>query len=245
MLTVLQAMIRNEPTGAISVIKPMAFIQRNVFVKIVFLSLAALLTGCASPITAKVTSFNQWPQDTQSATFSFIRPLDALNDLEQQAYEGRVQAELEKLGLRRAASGQVGRIQVDVITGNGTRKKQFREAIYRDNYLYHPPMRDAAGNVYAGFWAPDMFGQRYVGDRTVTRTVQVSNLRLRLLDSQGSAAGKPRAVFESRAVYEGDVEDLATVAPYLIRAVFDGFPGQNGQVRTLKFDNKTGAVVKN
>lgn len=203
------------------------------------------LAACASPITAKVTSFNQWPADTAGASFSFIRPVDVLNDLEQQAYEGRVQAELEKLGMKRVNPGQVGRIQVDIVTGNGTRNKQFREAIYRDNYIYHPPYRDGAGNVFGGFWAPDQFGSRYVGDRIINRTVQVSNLRLRLLDSQGSAPGKPRAVFESRAVYEGDNEDLATLVPYLVRAVFDGFPGQNGRVRTVKFDGKTGEMVKN
>ena len=215
----------------------------------VMAAILAFLTACASPITAKVTSFNQWPADTAGASFSFIRPADALNDLEQQAYEHHVQVELEKLGLKRAAPGQVGRLQVDVVTGNGTRNKQFREAIYRDNYMFHPPYRDAAGNVFPGFWAPDRFGSRYVGDRTVTRTVQFSNLQLRLLDSQSSASGvapgRPHAVFESRAVYEGDNEDLATLMPYLVRAVFDGFPGQNGGVRSIAFDSKTGSMLKN
>ena len=224
-------------------------LMHGLFRQLVQYTLAAVvvvvLAACASPITAKVTSFNQWPADTAGATFSFIRPVNALNDLEQQAYEGKVQVELEKLGLNRAAPGQVGRIQVDVVTGNGTRNKQFREAVYRDNYIYHPPYRDAAGNVFNGFWAPDQFGSRYVGDRTVTRTVQVSNLRLRLLDAQGNAPGKPRAVFESRAVYEGSNEDLATLVPFLVRAVFDDFPGQNARVRNVKFDSKTGAVVKN
>lgn len=205
----------------------------------------SFLTACASPITAKVTRFNQWPADTAGAAFSFIRPVDALNDLEQQAYEARVQIELQNLGLKRAAPGQVGRIQVDVVTGSGSRNKQFREPIYRDNYIYQPPVRDAAGNIHGGFWAPDPFGKRYVGDRTVTRTVQVSNLRLRLLDSQGSTPGMPRAVFEGRAVYEGDNGDLATLVPFLVRAVFDEFPGQNGNVRTIKFDSKTGAALKN
>lgn len=204
----------------------------------------SFLAACASPITAKVTSFNQWPPDTQGASFSFIRPVDALNDLEQQAYEGKVQVELEKLGLIRAAAGQVGRIQVDVLTSNGSRNKQFREAIYSDNFIYLPPWRDAAGNVYGGFWAVDQFGSRYVGDRIVTRTVQFSNLRVRLLDAQATDPGKPRAVFESRAVYEGNNEDLATLVPFLVRAVFDNFPGQNAKVRTVKFDNKTGAVIK-
>ena len=210
-----------------------------------WLAVAALglLTACASPITAKVTSFNQWPADAQGATFSYIRPSDMLNDLEQQAYEAYEQVELEKLGLRRAASGQVGRIQVDIVTGSGTRNKKYREAIYQDYYVYQPPYRDAAGNVFPGFWTPDRFGSRYVGDREVTRTVQISNLKLRLLDSQGNAPGKSRAVFESRAVYEGDNEDLPDLVPYLVRAVFDGFPGQNARVRVVKFDGKTGAMI--
>ncbi len=204
----------------------------------------ALLTACASPITAKVTSFNQWPADATGSTFSYIRAADKANDLEQEAYEGYVQLELEKLGLKRAATGQVGRIQVDIVTGNRTREKKFREAVYQDYYVFQPPYRDAAGNVFPGFWAPDRFGPRYVGDREVTRTVQVSNLRLRLLDAQGNAPGKPRAVFESRAVYEGDNEDLPDLVPYLVRAVFDGFPGPNGRVRVVSFDSKTGQVSK-
>ena len=208
------------------------------------LSVVVLLTACASPITAKVTSFNQWPADAMGSTFSYIRPADKANDLEQEAYEGYVQLELEKLGLKRAAPGQLGRIQVDTVTGNRSREKKYREAIYQDYYVYQAPYRDGAGNVFPGFWAPDRFGPRYVGDREVTRTVQVSNLRLRLLDAQGHAPGQPRAVFESRAVYEGDNEDLADLVPYLVRAVFDGFPGQNGRVRVVSFDSKTGAVSK-
>ena len=209
------------------------------------ISVIALLTACASPITAKVTSFNQWPSDIAGSTFSYITPADKANDLEQEAYEGYVQTELEKLGLKRAAPGQVGRMQVDLVTGNGTRKRQYREAIYKDYYVYQPPFRDAAGNVYPGFWAPDRFGSRYVGDRQVTRTVQVSNLRLRLLDAQNNPPGKPKAVFESRVVYEGDNEDLPALVPYLVRAAFDGFPGQNGRVSVVKFDSKTHAMLKN
>ena len=84
-------------------------------------------------------------------------------------------------------------MQIDVIVGNSTRNKQFREPIYRDPFDYHFAVCDTAGNVYCGFWAPDSFGQRYGGDRMVTRAVQVSNVRLGLLDSQRSR--QARAVF--------------------------------------------------
>jgi hypothetical protein len=147
---------------------------------------AGLLTACASPITAKVTSFNQWPGDVAGSTFSYIRPTDGINDLEQQAYEGYVQIELERLGLKRAPAGQVGRIEVDIVTGNGTKDRKVREAVYQDSYIFYPPYRNAAGNVYPGYWGPDRFGSRYVGDREVIRTMQVSNLRIRLLDSKGN-----------------------------------------------------------
>lgn len=204
----------------------------------------ALLTACASPIVAKVTSFNQWPGDVAGSTFSYIRPTDGINDLEQQAYEGYVQAELEKLGMKRAPPGQLGRIEVDIVTGNGTRDKKYREAVYSDYYYYQRPYRDAVGNVYPGYWRPDRFGSRYVGDREVTRTVQVSNLRIRLLDSKNNPPGKAKAVFESRAAYEGDNEDLPDLVPYLVRAVFDGFPGQNGRVRLVKFEPGAKPVEK-
>ena len=203
-----------------------------------------LLAACASPITAKVTRFNQWPADAAGASFSFIRPSDALNDLEQQAYESTVATELEKFGLKRMPAGQVGRLQVDVVTGNGTRNRTYREPIYRDSLVYHPPYRDAVGNVFNGFWAPDLFGSTYVGDRTIVRTLQVSNLRLRLLDSKG-AAGKPKAVFESRAAYEGSIEDLPKLVPFLVRAALADFPGKSGTVSTVRFDSKTGALLSN
>ena len=205
----------------------------------------AFLAACASPITAKVTSFNEWPSNVAGSTFSFLTPADKTNDLEQAAYEGYVQAELEKIGMKRAAPGQAGRIQVDLITGNGTKDKKYREAVYEDYYVYQAPYRDRVGNVYPGYWTPDRFGARYVGDREVTRTVQVSNLRLRLLDTQGHAPGQAKAVFESRAGYEGDNEDLPDLVPYLVRAIFDGFPGQNGRVRVVRFEGKSGEIVKN
>ena len=209
------------------------------------LLVAAMLTACASPITTRVTSFNQWPADTAGATFSYITPVDTTRQLEQATYEGYVQAELEKRGLRRAPEGQAGRLQVDVAASSRSEEKTFVQPVYQDNFVFMPPYRDAAGRLYAGGWMPDPFGPRYVGDRQLNMTVYTNSLRVRLLDTQGTPPGKPpRTVFESRAVYEGGSGDLPLVVPYLVRAVFDNFPGQNGQVRVVKFDSETGALIK-
>ena len=206
----------------------------------------ALLGACASPITARVTSFNQWPADAAGSTFSYISRVDKNRELEQATYEGYVQAELEKRGLKRATAGQVGRIQVDVSTSNRSEEKTWLQPVYQDNYIYLPPYRDAAGRIYPGIWTLDPFGPRYVGDRQVSTTLQISSLQLRLLDSQASPPGKARTVFESRAIHEGEGNNdhLPLVLPYLVRAVFDDFPGHNGQVRVVKFDRKTGALIK-
>jgi len=208
------------------------------------LLLVALLGGCASPITTRVTSFNQWPADAAGSTFSFISPVDTSHELELATYESHVQAALEKQGLRRAPPGQAGRIQAEVLVGSHSEEKTWLQPVYRDHYVFLPPYRDAAGRVFPGAWAPDPFGPRYVGDRQVSRTLRISNLRLRLLDTRGSPPGKPRTVFESRASYEGDSDDLPALVPYLVRAVFDDFPGQNGRTRSVKFDSETGALIK-
>ena len=207
------------------------------------LLVSALLGACASPITTRVTSFNQWPADVAGSTFSFISPMDTTRELEQATYESHVQTALEKQGLRRAPPGQLGRIQAEVLAGSHSEEKTWLQPVYQDHHVFLPPYRDAAGRVFPGAWAPDPFGPRYVGDRQVSRTMRISNLRLRLLDTRGSPPGKPHTVFESRASYEGDSDDLPALVPYLVRAVFDDFPGQNGRMRTVKFDGETGVLI--
>ena len=85
-----------------------------------------------------------------------------------------------------------------------------------------------------------------MGDRVVNTTVQIATLQVRILERQGAPAAQPRTVFESRAVYEGrgNSDNLPVLVPYLARAVFDNFPGQNGQVRLVRFDPETGAMIK-
>ncbi len=208
---------------------------------------AALLTACASPIVTKVTNFNQWPADAMGSSFSFIAPpvspFGKPHDLEQATYENHVRLELEKQGLRRAPAGQPGRLLAELSTVNQTQQRTYLQPIYEDPLVFIPPHHNAAGQFVPGFWAPGRFGPAYIGDRVVPYTVQFSELSLRLLDTKNSPPGQPRAVFESRAVYEGDA-DLPAIAPYLVRAVFDGFPGQNGQVHQVKFDRETGALLK-
>lgn len=216
----------------------------------------ALMSGCALPISAKVTNFNDWPADAAGSTFSFGSADPKPSDLEQATYENYVGVELQRRGLKLAPPGQTGRFIVDVTTTGTTREKKFLQPVYNNQLIYVQPYRSggygygvpygfnpAYGTVQGGYYVPDQFGSRYIGDQEVTRTVQVSRLKVRLLDSR-STTPKPRAVFESTAVYEGEIEDLPDTVPYLVTAVFDAFPGQNGRVRVVKFDTSSGAIKR-
>jgi len=212
------------------------------------LLISVLLTACASPIVTKVTSFHQWPTDAADASFQFItppvNPQAPPNGLAQATYENYISLELEKQGLRRAQPGQTARLLVELTTATQAQDRSYLQPVYQDPpMVFVPARRNAAGQVFPGYWRRSPYGPIYLGDRLVPYTVQFNQINVRVLDHQGSPAGQPRAVFESHAVYEGQAA-LPTIAPYLVRAVFDGFPGQNGQVRRVDFDRETGAVIK-
>ncbi|MES2686266.1 MAG: DUF4136 domain-containing protein [Pseudomonadota bacterium] len=208
---------------------------------------ASLLIACASPIVTQVSNFNQWPSDATGSSFTFIKPPSSASqpppELELATYQGYAQQELEKLGLRKAPPGQAPRLLVELGWVTQPQERTYRQPIYDDRLVFYPPYRNAAGQLFPGYWAPSRFGPAYLGDRLVAYTVQFNQINLRILDNQGSPAGQPRVVFESHAVHEGQAA-LPTMAPYLVRAVFDSFPGQNGQVRRVNFDRETGAVIK-
>lgn len=201
-----------------------------------------LLSGCAA-LTTKVTSFHAWPADAAGAAFAMAPHTGTTPELEQATWEGYVAAALGRAGLVPASAARPARFTVEVVATGFSREKKVLEPIYQQGMVYVPPYRDGMGNVFGGYWAPDQFGLRWVGDREVSRTVQVSRLKIRVLEkADGARAARP--VFDATAVYEGDREDLPDLVPLLVQAVFDDFPGQNGRVRTVRFDPDTGALLR-
>lgn len=206
------------------------------------LVLSLLLSGCASVITTQVSSFQQWPGDAKGSSFNLLAPADAGRSLEQASYVAQVAAELEKQGLRQAAPGQSARFLVDVNVSRETENRASLRPVYQDRYMFHPGWRDAAGRIHPGFWGPDPFGPRYVGDQQIVQTLSLSRLRLRLLDAQADPKA-PRTVYEAQVVHEGDAP-LPSVVPWLVRAVFADFPAANGSVRVVRFKPDTGEVLR-
>jgi len=190
----------------------------------------ALLAGCASTLTAKVTRFNQWPADAAGHSYSFTAA-EPTRSLEVGAYQAQVGAELQRVGLRPAPDGQTGRFVVQLLASMSEQEFKRLEPVFRDQWVRMPVHRDAQGRLHDGYWMPDPWGPRYVGQREITQTVQVSSLRVNVTE-----AATQRSVFEATARNDGANDNLVEVVPYLVRAMFQDFPGANGQVLRVSFE---------
>jgi hypothetical protein len=209
-----------------------------------FLAAAAgallLLAGCATALSTRVTRFNAWPADAAGSTFSFRRPDDVRStDLEQSTYEQYVREALERRGLRGAEPGKAGQLLVEVAASGGQRQQAASEPVYQSYQVFVPARRDAAGRWFPGYWATDLYGPQYLGERASLRTVDVNSLRLRIVQTRPAPAA-PQSVFEATAVYEGGMSrGLPDMVPNLVAAIFADFPGQNGQTQVVRIDPRT------
>lgn len=196
------------------------------------------LTGCAWPVRSKVTTFQSWPADAAGAQFGFAPLAGVLGELEERTYQDLVAQELERHGLLRAQPGQSPRFVVELTPDSQEQTREVYEAVYENTPIVVPGYYTANGYWVPPHLRPDPWGPRYVGDRLVKRTVQVSRLKLviRDLSTRTPTARRAMAVFEARAVIEDEEPELAAMMPYLVRGMFDGFPGVSGRVRQLKFE---------
>jgi Domain of unknown function (DUF4136) len=196
---------------------------------------AMWLAGCAATLRSDVTSFQQWPANTTGATYGFKRLGKQAESLEHKSYEDLARIELNKLKLVEAPAGAKPRFEVSLDYGIATRTERTREPVWDDRIYWHPPYYHGTLGWRPGYWAHDPFGPQIVGYRTVYR--DVSDRRLRVDISEGGAK-----VFEASATSSGSGKSLPIVMPYLVRSVFLGFPGTNGQVRVIDYDVDKGTL---
>jgi Domain of unknown function (DUF4136) len=207
------------------------------FILILLTVLSLLLTGCATTLRSDVTSFQQWPANASGSSYNFKRLAGQEASLEHKSYEDLTRTEMAAQGLSEAPIGAKGRFEVSLDYGIKTRTYLSREAIVDHPSYWHPPRHFHNGGWRPGYWAPSPFGPTVLGYRTVSQ--DVSNRRLRVDISEGA-----NKVFEASATSSGSNASLPSIMPYLIRSVFDGFPGTNGQNRVLEFDVDKGVVSK-
>ncbi|CAM4228909.1 DUF4136 domain-containing protein [Kerstersia similis] len=185
-----------------------------------------MLAGCASSISARVTSFQQWSDSYEGQTYEIETPEHSRGNLEYASYADMLRAALGATGLVEARTGQPARFlagfeyQIKPVTALveepvwwGMGPPGFRPRFYGYGYGY-------------GYWGGP--------PEWVTRPVAAKEYRLTVTirDKDNHDAEVYRSTAEHLGA--GDADNLE-VAPYLFRAVFDHFPGNNGQVRRVNY----------
>lgn len=199
-----------------------------------WLSLVArvlVLTGCASTLDARVTSYQQWPTGTEGATYTIVADDTQANNLEFQAYADMVRANIGATGLVEAQQPKLARFEVQLSYASPVSQTWVQR--YSDNYINNGwgfnPFFGAYGGRYSG-WG----GGFYMGPSVVNVPVEIhkNTLVVTIKDKHNHGA----EVYRSSAVSISEDNNLTEMMPYLARAVFDSFPGNNGQVREVRYE---------
>ncbi|OWT67908.1 MULTISPECIES: DUF4136 domain-containing protein [unclassified Achromobacter] len=190
--------------------------------------LALVLAGCATTdtVSARVTSFQHWPDNATGQTYRFVvaNPTQE-NNLEYQSYQDMVRAGIGATGLVEAAKGVPARFNVSFTYGVVQTQVTVRRPY--DPYFYggYPGFYGPRGywGGFGGYWGPDWVDVPTVAYRNTLTVV--------IRDSANGGA----EVYRATAYSVSGSERLLQAMPYLVRAIFDQFPGNNGSERRVEF----------
>ncbi|NYT63983.1 DUF4136 domain-containing protein [Alcaligenaceae bacterium] len=195
-----------------------------------WVALASLLlvAGCASTLSARVTSYEKWPANTQGQLYRIVPSASQKNNLEFQTVADMLRAAIGPTGLVEAQAGHTARFDLTINYDNPASQTLVqRYEPYMDGWGFGP----AFGGYYGGYggWGGAMyFAPAY---QNVLVEVFKNTLTVVIIDNQNHGA----EVYRASAVNVSSSDNLVQAMPYLAQAVFDDFPGNNGQVREVSY----------
>ena len=228
------------------------------FAAAALLGTSLALSGCAVGLPAKVTRFSALPAP-QGQTFYVVpgRGIASNGGLQFQRYAGLVAQQLGAQGYVSAASPQAANfiVQLGYDIDRGT-IRQVSDGGYGGGYGGYDPFYGAGyGGRYGGYGrygggfgggfgitfgrpyysrfgyygagSPFFYGwddPSWFGGGVREYTEYRSELTLDIRDRVTS-----QPLFEGRAQARSTTDELGTLVPNLVEAVFTGFPGQNGE----------------
>lgn len=197
--------------------------------RVLALFASVLLTACAGSNTFTVQQevFQQLGGATPGASYA-LKHSDSQN-LERSAYANLLQQNMHRTGLYQATSAAKADYLVD-FNYSSERRQQLVRDYDPDPFFFYPYM----GFGYwpsSHFYGSMMFYPNFYHGSTV-RQVNYNYYTLQAVISR-RADGQP--VYQS-TVAASSQAPLVQVMPYLMAAVFDGYPGQSAGVREIVFD---------
>jgi hypothetical protein len=213
------------------------------FAAAAILGVAALgLSGCATGLPTKVTRYSTAIPQGQSF---YVVPAQGIQPgLEFNSYAGIVAQQLAARGYRQAPSTAAADMLVKVGYGvDEGRQEVYVDPVARDPFFYGGyygrPYFSRYG-YYGGYRSPFYWGWNdpfwyaspyggyggYGGYRDAIRTYTVYNsaLALNIVRRVDNAP-----LFDGRAAARSQTDELGTLVPNLIEAMFTNFPGENGK----------------
>ena len=190
------------------------------------------VAACATPFQANVSRFQQLPA-AQGQTFAVRAQNPRLDDsLEFRTYANLVGDRLTQFGYARAADPASanlvvtldynvdrGREKVRSVPGSGFGR--FGYAGYGWGPWGRPYYGWGHRSYVYGFYDPFLFDDY---NEVESYTVYASQLTMNI-----ARKGSGERVFEGRAQAQSTDNDLTTLVPNLIEAMFTGFPGNSGE----------------
>ena len=203
-----------------------------------FLGVAALgLSGCAMGLPTQVSRYQAMPAPAGQSFF--VVPIDGRPaGLEFSRFAGYVAQAMQAQGYAPAASPQAATMLVRVGYGVDQGTTEYRaDPLYRNRGFYSP-----FGGGYYGSWGRPLYRSRYYRgyspfyygwddpfyspfDNGIdSYTVYKSRLDVNIVRRQDNAP-----LFEGKAQARSSTDNLQTLVPNLVEAMFTGFPGRNGE----------------
>ena len=206
-------------------------VSRAVLARLAFVFLGlSLLAGCASTLSARVTTFSQWPANVEGQQYRIELDANQANNLESQAYADMVRASAGRTGLSEARSDQKPRFVISFAYQNPVTQTVVQQ--YADPFFYGGPFIAPWGGFYGphyGWGAGILYSPPVVN---VPVTTYKNTFTLVIRDNSRSGA----EVYRSTAVILSDEDELPQLMPYLVRSIFDGFPENNGSTRDITYE---------
>lgn len=205
--------------------------------------LAMSLTGCATYFGAEVTSYHQPDQPLKGLSFRFSPTEEQRESLEYQAYAALLRQQLLRHGLLEAGGQADLRVEVDYGTDTGRPVRYTQPQygyVFQGMNLVRRERVDANGQRVQFYESVPVYGYDVIGYSSYLRTVYRHQLKLTMTGTRPQP-GRPARLYEGTAVSESEDGATNNAMPWLVRALFQNFPGPNGQTRHVRVEQTAGA----
>jgi len=194
----------------------------------VLLAALALLTGCTAMFSARVTTFHQWPADAVGQTWHLADPTDEQNRLEYAAYANLLRAAIAITGLTESTHAQTPNQPARFTVSIDYRSEAAR-------VIRHETIDPFFHGVWGRPWGWGLGGYTTPAWYAVPQDAKRHVLTVTIRDNNGTDANRAEVYRASAVNITTENSVLAQVMPQLLRAIFEEFPGNNGQVRDVRY----------